>query len=41
MMLHKTQRDEIFFMKSWERFSTSVFPKRGESCGKESARENR
>ena len=41
MMLHKTQRNEIFFMKSWERFSPSVFPKRGEGCGKESARENR
>ena len=41
MMLHKTLRDEIYFMKSWKRFSTSVFLKRGEGCGKESARENR
>ena len=41
MMLHKTLRDEIYFMKSWGRFSTSVFHKSGEGCGKESARENR
>ena len=41
MMLHKTLRNEIYFMKSWERFSPSVLHKSGESCGKESARENR
>ncbi len=37
----RCSRQGIYFMKSWERFSPSVFPKRGESCGKESARENR
>ena len=26
MMLHKTQRDKIYFMKSWKLFSPSVFP---------------
>ena len=38
-MLHKTQRDEIFFMKSWNLFSLFAFNKSGEGCGKESARE--
>ena len=41
MMLHKTLRDEIYFMKSWEQFSLFVSHKSGEGCGKESARENR
>ena len=41
MMLHKTQREEIYFMKSWEWFSLFVLHKRGEGCGKESTRENR
>ena len=41
MMLHKTLRNEIYFMKSWEQFSLFVSHKRGVGCGKESARENR
>ena len=36
MMLHKTLRDEIYFMKSWKLFSRLVLHKRGEGCGKES-----
>ena len=41
MMLHKTLRDEICWLKSWELFSPSVLHKSGEGCGKESARKNR
>ena len=36
MMLHKTLRDEIYFMKSCELFSRLVLHKSGESYGKES-----